>query len=87
MNIIIGLILLCICAEPLVFKALLHNLAILQVFFGTFVILLVISFAMCKSSTEITGYVKKRPTCRKKLRCSDWPTKPHSATKTSWMRR
>jgi PAS domain S-box-containing protein len=45
-NLIIVLILLCICIEPLLFNVLSHNRVILQVFCGIFVFLLFISFAM-----------------------------------------
>ncbi len=45
-NLIIGLILLCICIESLLFNGLSHNRAILQIFYGIFIFSLVISFAM-----------------------------------------
>lgn len=45
-NAIFGLILLCICVEPLMFDVLSHNRAILLLFCGILVFLLVISFAM-----------------------------------------
>jgi PAS domain S-box-containing protein len=45
-NLVIGLIFLCICIEPLLFSGLSHYRAILQIFYGIFVCFLVISFAM-----------------------------------------